>query len=832
MSRSPPTGAWRWTLVIWALIAGLATLAACGGGGATDSIPVEVRILGAARVETGTSARWQSDLASANPATRFAWDFGDGKGEVNDAAPMHTYASPGSYTIRLTLTLVNGEQRTASQRVQVGAFARLEGRTCSGPDLSGWCWQRPLPFARDLLDATFVDAQHGWAVGPGPTILATADGGSTWVAQTVPTAEQVAASVEPALDRLDLVRFLDGRTGVAASTLTGRLLRTTDGGAAWLPLANAGMASIGQLWVLDAQTLVLSGVLSPNPLGAQIEHGTRVSVDGGQSWRGAAAMVSAVTAGHTLWSLPLGQQVAVSRDLGLSFETVGPSPPPPPPFIVGGMPPPSWTLTRPASVDDTELVLQVSGSQPLLRLADQGRRSSTVASTFPMGSELMGLAYGGAANEAWATFRFEGPDPETNTRPWQRARSTNGGGSWMLVGSPWAAEAPLDQMFRIDGTGWLLASSGLAAWSFADGSAESANLMLPERGRDLGKVARNGSLMFAGFGFPRDRWYTTTDGGAKWALLPGGQVDNSVWRIVGLWFFDAQRGLATSEGAWMRTDDGGRTWTAAAWSPPTPNVNLHFTPDGSGWGTYGDQLLHSTDRGAHWQAVAIPRGSLTQVQFIDANRGWVQVHACDFSGDFSGCKYELHATLDGGQTWAVRSLPSQSVSLWRFADAQAGVIVGYDSRSAQVVCWATTDGGSTWAASSVPPSASVGGFFGLKFLDARNGWVLLAGGDSAFNKTTTSLLRTRDGGRSWVDLGRLPTGARLHDFAFANANDGWIVGAGGLVLRTRDGGDHWQVQATQAGSGRDLNVVVAVDAATVWIGGERGTILSSSTGGD
>ena len=81
-------------------------------------------------------------------------------------------------------------------------FANVAGRACSGAALAGWCWQQPLPQGNAIADTTFVDDTHGWAVGDAGSLLATADGGLTWTAQSSGTPLALAK-----------VRFVDARTG-------------------------------------------------------------------------------------------------------------------------------------------------------------------------------------------------------------------------------------------------------------------------------------------------------------------------------------------------------------------------------------------------------------------------------------------------------------------------------------------------------------------------------------------------------------------------------------------------------------------------------------------
>lgn len=72
-----------------------------------------------------------------------------------------------------------------------------------------------------LYDVDFVTADNGWIVGEFGTILATADGGKTWTAQT--------SGVETTLFG---VNFANPQNGWATG-IEEVLLRTTDGGATW-----------------------------------------------------------------------------------------------------------------------------------------------------------------------------------------------------------------------------------------------------------------------------------------------------------------------------------------------------------------------------------------------------------------------------------------------------------------------------------------------------------------------------------------------------------------------------------------------------------------------
>jgi photosystem II stability/assembly factor-like uncharacterized protein len=91
-------------------------------------------------------------------------------------------------------------------------------------DSNGESWSRARAPAAPLLTAVdFVDAKNGWAVGHDSVILATTDGGDTWVQQFSAPSEQ-----RPLLD----VLFLSPANGFAVGAY-GAFYETTDAGKSW-----------------------------------------------------------------------------------------------------------------------------------------------------------------------------------------------------------------------------------------------------------------------------------------------------------------------------------------------------------------------------------------------------------------------------------------------------------------------------------------------------------------------------------------------------------------------------------------------------------------------
>ncbi|MES2262650.1 MAG: YCF48-related protein [Pseudomonadota bacterium] len=166
-----------------------------------------------------------------------------------------------------------------------------------------------------------------------------------------------------------------------------------------------------------------------------------------------------------------------------------------------------------------------------------------------------------------------------------------------------------------------------------------------------------------------------------------------------------------------------------------------------------------------------------------------------------------------------------------------------------IILW-SDDGGASWRQASVPVSVSL---TALRFTGARDGWAL---GHSGV------LLRTRDGGQTWVKQldGRQAaslvlnaaraagaSGAALADaerlvadgpskpfldLHFFDAAHGLLVGAFGLLFATDDGGQTWlpAQQRIDNPKGKHL-YAIAGDGSECVIAGEQGAVFRSTDGG-
>ena len=181
-------------------------------------------------------------------------------------------------------------------------------------DDNGANWTQAKVPTKQLLTAVFfIDDQHGWAVGHDAQILASSDGGATWVKQFEDLEREA-----PLLD----VWFKDRNSGYAVGAY-GALLETTDGGANWEDVSDRMDNEDG--YHLNAITEVKdSGLFAVGEQGAMFR-----SLDWGQTWEtlegpyeGSLFGALGTDEAGTLLVYGLRGHLFRSADFGLSWEQI------------------------------------------------------------------------------------------------------------------------------------------------------------------------------------------------------------------------------------------------------------------------------------------------------------------------------------------------------------------------------------------------------------------------------------------------------------------------------------------------------------------------------
>ncbi|MGH3576226.1 MAG: WD40/YVTN/BNR-like repeat-containing protein [Mycobacterium sp.] len=303
-----------------------------------------------------------------------------------------------------------------------------------------------------------------------------------------------------------------------------------------------------------------------------------------------------------------------------------------------------------------------------------------------------------------------------------------------------------------------------------------------------------------------DSW-STVDGGASWVkkgsfaingIFPADEggldfVDqNHGWWSVGT---TAPRGNSEMTGiAVYRTIDGGSAWNLVAWTdfnvPRSGNIPANcqgqapaaifeqasFADASTGWITgqcdgVAPYLAVTHDGGLRWSDQALPvsipssDGPFTAPpQFTSSREGALLVSAPGV-----GPTAKLYLTSNGGLTWRWRSTPESVPQALDFINAADGWLLIADSENAggagEPYLWVTSNGGITWtslqsaavnASTGYSPRTNLGGL-NLDFLTTRLGWAAPPWPSEPLGGA--DLMQTSDGGSNWISLIPVVTGA-------------------------------------------------------------------------
>jgi len=204
----------------------------------------------------------------------------------------------------------------------------------------------------------------------------------------------------------------------------------------------------------------------------------------------------------------------------------------------------------------------------------------------------------------------------------------------------------------------------------------------------------------------------TTDSGATWTALLGGDPLSEEREIRQLWFIDETTGWATQV--------------------TSSQANLFRTTDGDLWEAIGVIDEHYDDFAFTSETDGIYVDDALIYRTQDAGKTWSEVYRCAASAQIGGLARQLTCNF-----WKMRyASPSVIYALGAAIEVNAAVIVK------------SVDGGASWAVVSVVENQN-GTEGGLFFVDENTGYFS--------SKDSQSSFRTTDGGQTWSPNIRVTT---------------------------------------------------------------------------
>ncbi|MEM9383949.1 MAG: YCF48-related protein [Pseudomonadota bacterium] len=204
-------------------------------------------------------------------------------------------------------------------------------------------------------------------------------------------------------------------------------------------------------------------------------------------------------------------------------------------------------------------------------------------------------------------------------------------------------------------------------------------------------------------------------------------------------------------------------------------------------------VLRITDPGVHPDiAFEVPKGRLVDLHLTSAGH----ITATNDRGT-------LWESQDGGRRWQ-RSLagPGRRIAAVAWGSAELAIAVGPSGNT-----YRTEDGGVSWQRVATEVGEDL---FGVAFVDPQQVWVSGEHG---------RLLRSDDSGLTWQPIVS-GTKRALRDIDFdALGQNGWAVGDGNAIVRTRNGGQRWYEEDAPTG--------VSLDFQRVCVESSRLTVIST-----
>ena len=292
------------------------------------------------------------------------------------------------------------------------------------------------------------------------------------------------------------------------------------------------------------------------------------------------------------------------------------------------------------------------------------------------------------------------------------------------------------------------------------------------------------------------------DGGQKWLTANSGL---QTFEINALLWNEGERVLAGTADGMYRSTNGGRAWHLVRGTEGLVVVALAILPDGTLVAAPEEgEMLASTDGGAHWEAHGelpadvscsslwtTPQGTLLLssseqglLRSTSTGREWVQVLddlvlSCVVAGTrpYAGTTTGVSVSDDDGQSW--HALPTPPLG-----DVQHLHLLGE-----QLLCSGAQAGLLRVEQDSWQPVDSLPSTLTSVFAQQQ----------ALFVASAQGLQRSDDGGHNWQTVIAGEDGNVSHLTLRADGH-GWAgCGDEARLLRSRDGGMHWQALAAPFG---------------------------------
>lgn len=269
-------------------------------------------------------------------------------------------------------------------------------------------------------------------------------------------------------------------------------------------------------------------------------------------------------------------------------------------------------------------------------------------------------------------------------------------------------------------------------------------------------------------------------------------------------FADSEFAVITGTFNIASTTNGGGDWILSTIGSSFNYSNIQFVNSDTGflWASQNRGLYKTTNRGSQWNRI-LSNIFFGAYHFVNTRIGY-----------FAEANGNVNKTTDGGLTWInIANNHHISPVSMDFADESYGILIDRIGRG-----MSTTDGGATW--NDIFLSTGFGGK--ISYPDRNAVYV-------ASNSQTAGIIRkSTNQGLTWTSVYFYK--AVFTDMEFVNAFTGTVTGNYDLIIRTTDGGNSWVRQSNDT-TLISVSAVDFINENTGWLVNSNGVVFKTTDGG-
>ncbi len=387
-------------------------------------------------------------------------------------------------------------------------------------------------------------------------------------------------------------------------------------------------------------------------------------------------------------------------------------------------------------------------------------------------------------------------------------KTTNGGSSWIPINTP-STQMLNEIQFINSSTGFVSGNGNTFFQTTNSGVNWSLNNTITEDGFSLNSVYfpnSNEGYLVGTYG----TIFKSTTSGNFWApKAPVGTLEN----FHEVLFTNKNTGYTLGNSI-VKTTNAGDNWINLNTSFPSYPFGLQFFFE-TGFVQSFPDLYKTQNGGENWVKINSPQDTISGPEFINKDIGFCVKNPY-------GIDHYLYKTTNGGLNWNQKTFAPDYVMSYNFPLPNIGYLFLTDL--SELSLYKTTNTGESWEYMNHPECDASLPFHVLQFINDNLGFTI-----SFSNSRNYFILdKTTNGGTNWHQVYSDSIGFAKIQLDFVNNSLGFIKGLYGPFMKTTDQGENWFEY--NIGNNRIVDFEF-IDENIAYAVGAGGLIMKTTNGG-